>query len=78
MTAKQPGWRSMARRYNWLTRDLARKARESVHREREALAATVCPDPKCPQPRCVAARACIMAGGSWRDAFAILHPKDSQ
>lgn len=58
MSRKRPGWRAAERTYRSLSRALARRAAESVRQEREAGAATVCPDGDgCQDAGCVAARA---------------------
>jgi hypothetical protein len=75
MSRKRPGWRAAERTYRSIGRALAREAAESVKREREVLAATVCPDgATCGDSLCIEARAAIMRGAGWREAVAILYP----
>jgi hypothetical protein len=70
--ARQPSWRAMERRYKWLTADLARKAAESRKRDRDEVAAGVCPDgDACPDAGCIAARAAARRGAGWREVAAL-------
>jgi len=75
MSRKRPGWRAAERTFRHLSRVLARKAAESVRRERDARAAMVCPDGDgCREAGCVAAREAIRWGAGWRVAFARAYP----